>query len=141
MRSKVSDITINAPAQRVWEALTNPELVKQWQYGSDLITDWKPGSPIKYHSEWQGIVYDQWGIVLEFTPNKLLKYTLFAPRPGFDDKPENYFTMTYRLTEMDDMTKLTINQDDPREQNDSDSSDDGQNSILDDLKSLIENKQ
>jgi len=141
MRSRVSDIIINAPAQRVWEAITKPELVKQWQYGSDLITNWKPGSPIKYHSEWQGTVYEQWGTVLEVTPNKLLKYTLFAPRPGLDDRPENYFTMTYELTEMDDMTKLTITQDDPREQNELDSNDDGHNSILDGLKILIENKQ
>ena len=111
-----SKVTINAPASKVWAALTTPELVKQWQYGSDVITDWKVGSPIKFHSEWEGQVYEQWGKILEVEPNKTLKYTLFAPRPDLEDKPENYFTMAYSLQEADGQTALTITQEDPREQ-------------------------
>jgi len=38
------------------------------------------------------------GTVLEFTPYTSLRYSLFAPRPGMEDKPENYFTMSYSLT-------------------------------------------
>ena len=38
MRTSTSTIEIDAPAIRVWEALVNPEKVKVWQYGSDLVT-------------------------------------------------------------------------------------------------------
>jgi hypothetical protein len=41
---------------------------------------------------------EQWGTVLEFTPTQKLSYSLFAPRPGLEDKPENYFEMIYSLT-------------------------------------------
>ncbi len=48
MAINISTIIINASAQKVWETLTKPELVKLWQYGSDLLTDWKEGSEIKF---------------------------------------------------------------------------------------------
>jgi uncharacterized protein YndB with AHSA1/START domain len=39
MATNISTILIKAPVHKIWEALTNPELVKKWQFGSDLITD------------------------------------------------------------------------------------------------------
>jgi uncharacterized protein YndB with AHSA1/START domain len=113
-RTSTSRVVINAPAERVWQALTEPALVKQWQYGSDLLTDWSLGGPLRFHSEWEGVAYEQWGTVLEVVPHLRLVYTLFAPRPDLEDKPENYFTMTYGLEEADRVTTLTISQDDPR---------------------------
>lgn len=41
MAINISTILLNASTENVWNALTKPALVKQWQYGSDLITDWK----------------------------------------------------------------------------------------------------
>ena len=41
MAINISTITINASVQKVWDIITKPELVKQWQFGSDLITYWK----------------------------------------------------------------------------------------------------
>jgi uncharacterized protein YndB with AHSA1/START domain len=114
MPTNISAITINAPAQKVWDALTKPDLVKQWQYGSDLITDWKVGSDIRFRAEWEGTLFEQWGKVLEVLPNQLIKYSLFAPRPGLTDKPENYFVMCYTLNEEGDNTKLEIIQEDNR---------------------------
>lgn len=96
--------------------LTDPRLVKQWQYGSDLDTDWTAGSPIRFTSEWQGNTFEQWGTALDVTAPERLRYSLFAPRPGVEDRPENYFTMTYRLDTEDGATLLTITQQDPREQ-------------------------
>jgi hypothetical protein len=39
--------------------LTNPEKVKLWQFGSDLITTWEVGSDIKFVTEWEGQVFQQ----------------------------------------------------------------------------------
>ena len=143
MSTNTSRIMINAPAERVWDTVTKPELVKQWQYGSDLLTNWHIGSGILFRSEWEGNVYEQWGTVLEFTPYQTLRYSLFAPRPGLEDKPENYFTMSYMLSEKGEGTLLTIEQNDNRPGSDSsieenpEAEDDGQ-SVLTVLKRLAE---
>ncbi len=39
---------IKAPAVKVWAALTRPELVKDWLFGTEVLTDWKAGSSIVY---------------------------------------------------------------------------------------------
>lgn len=46
MGKHISRLTMEAPAANVWAALTKPVLVKRWQYGSDLLTDWRVGSDI-----------------------------------------------------------------------------------------------
>jgi uncharacterized protein YndB with AHSA1/START domain len=114
MPKNISTIVIKAPVQKVWNALTKPELVKQWQYGSDLITDWRVGNGIRFRTEWEGKVFEQWGKVLEIRPNELLRYSLFAPRPDLEDRPGNYFTMSYVLTTENGETKIEIIQEDNR---------------------------
>ena len=139
MTKSISKITINAPAEKVWNALTNPSLVKQWQYGSKLLTDWKVGSEIRFQNEWEDKIYEQWGKVLEVEQCKLIKYSLFAPRPGLEDKPENYFVMSYILNVLGDATYLTIEQEDNRQEADEDKDyDDDEQSILYALKRLAE---
>ena len=139
--TSTSQIIINAPAAAVWEALTRPELVKQWQYGADVITDWQKGSSIVYRGEWEGTVYEQKGTILEVEPGKLVKYSLFAPRPGLDDRPENYFTMNYQVEETAGKTTLTIIQDDPREQQpqeQQEQTEESESSVLNMLRRLVE---
>lgn len=114
MVTNISTIKINAPIQKVWDIITKPEFVKLWQYGSDLLTTWESGSDIRFRTEWEDKIFEQWGKVLEFRPNKLVKYSLFAPSPDLDDKPENYFIMSYALTDDHGQTKLEIIQEDNR---------------------------
>ena len=99
MKTSESIVQILSPASKVWLALTVPELVKQWQYGADLLTTWTPGTPIVFRNEWNGQVFEQKGTVLEFIPASRLKYSLFFPRPDLQDVPENHFFMIYELTE------------------------------------------
>jgi uncharacterized protein YndB with AHSA1/START domain len=114
MATNISTIRIKATIQKVWDTITKPELVKLWQYGSDLQTTWEVGSDIKFRTEWDGKIFEQWGKVLEIRPTELIKYNLFAPRPNLEDKPENYFVMIYILTDEDGQTKLEIIQEDNR---------------------------
>jgi len=114
MATNISNITIDADRQRVWDVLTNPALVKRWQYGSDLQTTWEPGSAIRSVTKWEDKVFEQWGRVLEFTPWSGLRYSLFAPRPGLEDKPANYFEMIYSLADDNGKTRLRIVQEDNR---------------------------
>lgn len=49
-----ASITINAPVAKVWEALVSPAMIKQYMFGTNVVTDWKEGSPIVWRGEWQG---------------------------------------------------------------------------------------
>jgi uncharacterized protein YndB with AHSA1/START domain len=118
MRVSTSGVTIKAPRDVVWAAVTLPEYVRLWQYSSELTTDWIVGHPIRFSAEWQGQTFEQWGTVVEVDEPSRLRYTLFAPRPGLEDLPENYFTMTYELTDVDDGTRVRFVQEDPRESDD-----------------------
>jgi uncharacterized protein YndB with AHSA1/START domain len=114
MRTSISSITIQATPEDVWSALTVPAYVARWQYGSVLATDWRVGSPLRFTSVWEGQTFEQWGTVLSYDEPTRLHYSLFAPRPGLSDVPENYFTMTYELAREGDATTVTITHDDPR---------------------------
>ncbi len=133
-----SAITIDAPREVVWLALTRPENVRRWQYDSDLTTDWVVGGPIRYRAEFQGQVFEQWGTVLGFEAPTRLRYTLFAPRPGLEDRPENYFTMTYELTDVGGATRVAFIQEDPREVDVVEEESDEENPVLNALKEVAE---
>ena len=114
MATHIADILINAPTNRVFNALTKPELIKLWQYNREVITDWKAGNEIRFKTEAAGQVLEQWGTVLEVKTNEMIKYNLFTPRPDLDDKIENYCVTSYLLTEDNGQTKVEIIQEDNR---------------------------
>lgn len=70
--STSASITINAFAEEVWKAMTTPELIKQWFFGVDTVTDWKVGGPLVHKGEYQGKPYEDKGEVLRFEPPRLL---------------------------------------------------------------------
>jgi len=139
MKTHDSSVEIAAPASKVWRALTEPGLVKKWQYGSDLLTTWEPCSPITFRNEWNGQVFEQRGTVLEFVPGSRVKYSLFFPRPDLQDVPENHFFMIYELKERSGVTTVLFRQEDPRPPP-PDASAGGSEGpdVLSDLKKLVE---
>jgi uncharacterized protein YndB with AHSA1/START domain len=138
MAINISTIKINAPIQKVWDIITKPEFVKLWQYGSDLLTTWESGSDIRFRTEWEDKVFEQWGKVLEFRPNEIVKYSLFAPRPDLEDKAENYFIMSYVLTDDNGHTILEIIQEDNRPNAVQEEPQGEENQVLRSLKQLAE---
>jgi len=138
MVTNISVITINATKQKVWDTLTKPELVKQWQYGSNLLTNWIVGDKIEFVSEWEGKIFKQWGTVLTFIPTDNLSYNLFAPSSELEDNPENYFIMSYVLTDIDGKTKLEIIQEDNRPNAVQEEPQGDENPILQELKKIAE---
>lgn len=138
MATNISTILLNAPIEKVWKTLTQPELVKQWQYGGDLITDWNVNSEIRFRNEWEGQVFEQWGKVLEVIPNQKIRYSLFFPGPGLEDIPENYFIMSYVLSEENQKTKLEIIKEDNRAGAKQEEPQGEENPILQALKAVVE---
>lgn len=106
-----SSVLIHAPAGKVWEALTTPELIKQWFYGVDTETDWKVGSPLIHRGSWQGKPYEDKGTILQFEPPRVLAHTHWSTMSGLPDREENYQTVTWTLEDRDGATQLTVTED------------------------------
>ncbi len=106
-----TSIHIDAPPSKVWDALTEPEQIKQYMFGADVHTDWKPGSPISFTGTYQGKSYEDKGRVLECVPERKLVHTYWSSMAGEPDRPENYKTVSYGLREERDGTLLTLTQD------------------------------
>ena len=106
-----STITIDAPPDRVWKVITDPQAVKEFMFGADLVTDWTVGGPIAWRGEWEGKAYEDKGTILEVEPGHKLVHTHFSPLGGEEDKPENYHTLTWTLEDKGGRTQLTLSQD------------------------------
>lgn len=116
MPTHTAEITIQASPPRVFEVLTKPELVKLWQYGRVVTTDWQVGSQITFHSAGQSgaATVEEWGTILDFRPNQLIKYRLFTPRVDLEDRPENYCVTSYVVNSDNGYTRIEIIQEDNR---------------------------
>ncbi len=130
--------TINAPIAAVWQALTDPAIIKQYFFGTNVVTDWKVGSPIYYRGEWQGRSYEDKGVILEVEPGRKLVTTHWSPLAGVPDVPENYHTVTYLLSERDGGTEIRLLQDHNASEEEKQHSEQNWNMMLRALKSLLE---
>ncbi|WP_458190687.1 SRPBCC domain-containing protein [Haladaptatus sp. NG-WS-4] len=130
--------TIDAAPKTVWDALTNPQTIKQYFFGSTVQTDWEVGSPIVFRGEWEGETYEDKGEIQRFEPERVLEYTHWSPLSGTSDIPENYHTVTWKLAEMDDGTELTLTQDNNDTEKARDHSEGNWEMVLSNLKELLE---
>jgi len=131
-------ITINAPGSKVWEALTNPDLIKQYLFGTKVITDWQVGSPIIYEGQWEGKSYQDKGTIIQIEPGKLLVSTYWSSMAGLPDVPESYKTVRYDLSKVGNGTRLTVTQDNNATSEEADHSSQNWKMVLEGIKKLLE---
>ena len=134
-----STIRIDAPSEKVWAAITQPDLIKQYLFGTLVTTDWRVGSPIRYAGTWQGKDYEDKGVILQIEPGKLFVSTFWSALSGLPDLPENYKTVRYELNSHGSSTTLTITQDNNDSQDEASHSEQNWVMVLNGLKRLIEN--
>jgi uncharacterized protein YndB with AHSA1/START domain len=139
--SAVVRININAPVAKVWEALTNPEIIKKYFFGTNTKTDWKPGSPIIFEGEWQGKKYQDKGTILDVEENKLIQYNYWSSMSGIADKPENYVIITYTLSGSDNNVTLSIKQENIPDEKTKTHSEENWKKVLEGLKHVVEEKE
>lgn len=111
MKSNITahaSISIAVAPKKIWEAITDPKIVKQWFFGTNVESDWKVGSPIKFHGEYEGKKYEDKGTVLKSIPGKLLEYDFWSSMSGIEDKPENYVIVSYEITQGKLESTLTV---------------------------------
>jgi uncharacterized protein YndB with AHSA1/START domain len=131
-------VKIKADVSTVWDALTNPQVIKQYFFGTEAVSDWKVGSPLIFKGTWEGKTYEDKGTILAVEPNKLLRYSYWSSMSGKKDAPENYANVTYELAKENGATSLTIIQDNIDTEEGRKHSEQNWNMVLDNLKKIVE---
>ncbi len=131
-------VTIDAPTAKVWEALTNPEVIKQYMFGTNVVSDWQQGSPIVWQGEWQGRKYEDKGVILKLLPGQTIQYSHFSPLSGVPDAPENYHTVTVELSDEGEQTRVVLTQDHNATEEEREHSEQNWRMMLEGLKRLLE---
>ena len=73
-----AEIKIYAPSKKVWDALVNSGIIRQYMFNTNAISDRKEGSSIMWRGEWQGKPYEDRGVILRLEPERLLRYSHFS---------------------------------------------------------------
>lgn len=133
-----AETTINASISTVWDAFTNPSIIKKYMFGTTVTSDWKKGSDITWQGEWKGKPYEDKGQILEIMPNKKLQYSHYSPLTGKEDKPENYHTVTIELQEQGSATHVSLTQDRNASEEEKEHSQKNWEMMLGSLKKLLE---
>jgi uncharacterized protein YndB with AHSA1/START domain len=131
-------VKFKAPMAKVWQGLTDPALVKEYFFGTDLESSWRVGEPIKFSGEWNGHKYEDHGIILDIDPGTFVKYSYWSSMSGTEDKPENYANITYNLTESNGETELTLTQDNVKNEEAKTHSEQNWTGLFEELRKLIE---
>jgi uncharacterized protein YndB with AHSA1/START domain len=122
----------------LWEALTNPEQIKKYLFGTETKTDWKVGSPITFSGTWEEKPYVDKGTLLEIEKEKLIKYSYWSSFSGTEDVPENYANVCYFISDYEGKTLFTVTQDGHKTEETREHSKQNWQSILNSLKELLE---
>src|SRR4051794_41134265 len=73
---KVFEIYIRTTPERLWEAITDPEIRAKYNFGASVHSDWTPGSRLELNAPKAGLLGD--GEVLEADPPRRLVHTMTA---------------------------------------------------------------
>ena len=106
-----AETEISASPEQVWAALTDPESISKFMFGSQVETDWQVGSPITWTGEYDGKSFTDKGEILQADQPERLRVTHYSSMSWQPDVPENYHTLDYRLAASDAGTTLTLDQD------------------------------
>ncbi len=131
-------IDLAATPESVWDALTDPAKIKQYLFGTDTECDWQVGSKIYYRGEWEGKRYEDKGEILEIEFPKRIVMTYWSGFSGQADIPANYQKITYSLEKTAGGTRLTVVQENHRDQATRDHSNENWKLVLEGLRKLVE---
>ena len=68
-----AETEISASPQQVWDALTDPEAISAFMFGSQVDTDWEEGSAITWSGEYDGTAFQDKGEILEVVESERLR--------------------------------------------------------------------
>jgi len=106
-------IRLSASSTAVWQALTQPELMKSWMHDSEIeiVTTWEVGSPIIINVQEASYKtsFINTGVVLQFLKERVLEYSHLSSLSRLPDQAENYTLIRFTLQQDGDHTLLELN--------------------------------
>jgi uncharacterized protein YndB with AHSA1/START domain len=110
---KVFEIYIRTTPERLWEAITDPEIRATYNFGAGVRSDWTPGSRIEMGApKADGLLGE--GEVLEVDPPRRLVHTMRALWSD-DVKGEGFSRVAWDIEPVADSCRLTVTHDELRE--------------------------
>ena len=110
---KVFEIYIKTTPERLWEAITNPEMRRKYNFGVGVETDWTPGSRYRGISPLAPAAILE-GENLEVDPPRRLVQS-FRALWSEDVKREGTSRVTWEIEPVGDSCRLTVTHDQLRE--------------------------
>ena len=110
---KVFEIYIKTTPERLWEAITDPELRSQYSFGVGVSSDWKPGSRYEAAHAAAGVAIAE-GENLEVDPPHRLVQS-FNALWSDEVKAEGTSRVTWEIEKVEDSCRLTVTHDQLRE--------------------------
>jgi uncharacterized protein YndB with AHSA1/START domain len=109
---KVFEIYIRTTTERLWEAITDPEIRAKYNFGTAWHSDWAPGSRLEMTAPKAGVLGE--GEVLEADPPRHLVHTMTALWSD-EVKSEGTSRVTWEIEPVGDSCRLTVIHDQLRE--------------------------
>jgi uncharacterized protein YndB with AHSA1/START domain/biotin operon repressor len=110
---KVFEIYIRTTPERLWEAITDPEIRAKYTFGMRTNSDWTPGSRLEMTApKAPGLLGE--GEVLEVDPPRRLVHTMTALWSD-EVKREGSSRVTWEIEPIGDSCRLTVTHDQLRE--------------------------
>jgi uncharacterized protein YndB with AHSA1/START domain/DNA-binding transcriptional ArsR family regulator len=110
---KVFEIYIRTSPERLWEAITNPDIRARYQFGVGCHSEWTPGSSFTMEHPNRSDPLGQ-GVNLEVDPPRRLVQTMVALW-GEDVVSEGTSRVTWEIEPVGDSCRLTVVHDQLRE--------------------------
>ena len=111
---KVFEIYIKTSPERLWEAITDPDLRSRYSFGVRVESDWSPGSSYSGVAPQAGDLPISGGENLEVDPPKRLVQS-FNALWSDDVKAEGTSRVTWEIEQVEDSCRLTVTHDQLRE--------------------------
>ena len=131
-------IRINTDPSKVWDALTNPKMIKKYLFDTNVKSEWKIGSKISFEGNYQGKKFKDKGIIQKLDKEKLFQYTYLSEFSGLEDKDENYSIITFELITENEKTKLMVTQNGFVDKKAQEHSDKGWSMVFRTIKNILE---
>jgi uncharacterized protein YndB with AHSA1/START domain len=110
---KVFEIYIKTTPERLWEAITDPTIRSKYNFGTQMHSDWTPGSRFTVdHVNSDGLLGE--GENLEIDPPRRLVQTMVALWSD-EVKSEGTSRVTWEIEPVGDSCRLTVTHDQLRE--------------------------
>ena len=110
---KVFEIYIKTTPERLWAAITDPEIRSKYNFGARQTSDWTPGSRFEMSAPGAPGPLGE-GINLEVDPPRRLVQSMVALW-GEDVKSEGTTRVTWEIAPIGDSCRLTVTHDQLRE--------------------------